>query len=164
MRGGFHFARNPSEDTSGNHQNPKQAEANEGNQIDGSARREDFLAPGLGNLPAGKRRTIKTMDKTKHSSDCICAWCEVERQGTMNRPTCWVSFCDGCHKRRGKLTHQFAHGPRGRHVGIERFVFRSYHCPWCLGAENRRLKREGKSLWRYVQHKPDAEILSNHEQ
>jgi hypothetical protein len=23
------------------------------------------------------------MDETKHSPDCICAWCEVERQGTM---------------------------------------------------------------------------------
>jgi hypothetical protein len=25
------------------------------------------------------------MDKTKHSPDCVCAWCEVERQGTMGK-------------------------------------------------------------------------------
>jgi hypothetical protein len=61
VRGGFHNPRNPGEGTPGNHKNQKQAQADEGNQIDGAARREDFPAPGLGNLPASEFQTIKTM-------------------------------------------------------------------------------------------------------
>lgn len=71
-----------------------------------------------------------------------------------------VAVCDGCYKRPGKLTHQFAHGPCGLHGEIPRFVFRAYHCRWCLSAKNRRLKREGKPLCRCLEWRPDAEILS----
>ena len=68
--------------------------------------------------------------------------------------------CQGCYKRSGKLTHQFAHGPCGRYGEVPRFVFRSYHCQWCLASANRRNKREGKPLWRYLEWSPDSEILS----
>jgi hypothetical protein len=111
------------------------------------------------------------MDKTKHAPDCVCAWCEVDRQGTMNTSRIAAESgspalpaCDNCFKRPGKLTHQFAHGPCGHHGEVPRFVFRAHHCQWCLAAENRRLKRDGKPLWRYLEHKPDAEILEENNQ
>ncbi len=68
--------------------------------------------------------------------------------------------CEGCHNRPGKLTHQFAHGPCGINGEVPRFVFRSYHCQWCLASENRQNKRKGKPLWRYIAWKPDVELLS----
>jgi len=73
------------------------------------------------------------------------------------------AVCDGCHKRAGKLTHQYAHGPCGMHGEVPRFVFRGYHCRWCLAAENRQNKRAAKPLWRHLEWKPDAEMerLSN---
>jgi hypothetical protein len=70
-----------------------------------------------------------------------------------------MNLCNGCHKREGKLTHQFAHGPCGINNEVPRFVFRMYHCQWCVAAENRRFKRSGLRLWRYIELKTDREIL-----
>lgn len=68
--------------------------------------------------------------------------------------------CENCHVRPGRLVMQCAHGPCGRYGEVPRFVFRYYMCPYCLGAHNRRAKKE--RLFRpleYIEYKMDDEVL-----
>ena len=98
---------------------------------------------------APARNVVKSCDSYRSPDHLTAATSQVAGQS-----------CEGCYKRSGKLTHQFAHGPCGRYGEVPRFVFRSYHCRWCLASANRRKKREGKPLWRYLEWSPDSEILS----
>lgn len=70
-----------------------------------------------------------------------------------------MTICENCHVRPGKLVDQYAHGPCGRYGEVPRFVFRYYMCPYCLGAHNRRAKKNGHRQLKYVEYKPDNEIL-----
>ena len=70
-------------------------------------------------------------------------------------------ICDNCHKREGRITQQFAHGPCGLHGEVPRFVFRSWHCPWCLAAENRKNKKAGRPITRYQAWKPDEVVMDS---
>lgn len=67
--------------------------------------------------------------------------------------------CENCCVRPGKLVLQYAHGPCGRYGEIPRFVFRHYLCPYCMGAHNRRAKKEGHRPLEYITYKMDHEIL-----
>jgi len=69
--------------------------------------------------------------------------------------------CDNCFRSKAKLVTQINWGPCGwGKARQEKFVFRYYLCQWCMGVENRRRKKDGRTdLLKPIEYRPDEEIL-----
>ena len=81
-------------------------------------------------------------------------------EGQLNR---LVMRCDNCCTpgRPAKLVMQEVVGPYcfGE---VPPFVFRYRLCQWCLAAENRRAKKDGRPKRIMLAYKPDSEVWAEH--